>query len=46
MNSFTDNLVGMLLVLAVLLVVALPSLLGLARERRIDRQIRAASLAR
>ncbi|MGW3635763.1 hypothetical protein ACWD7F_37565 [Streptomyces sp. NPDC005122] len=46
MTSFMDNLVGMLLVLAVLAVVALPSLIGLAHERRVDRQIRASSLAR
>ncbi|MCX4577404.1 MULTISPECIES: hypothetical protein [unclassified Streptomyces] len=49
MNSFMDNLVGMLPVLAVLAalaVVALPSLIGLAHERRVDRQIRASSLAR
>ncbi|MET8284036.1 hypothetical protein ACGFWD_08055 [Streptomyces sp. NPDC048448] len=46
MNTFMDNLVGMLLVLAVLGVVALPSLIGLVHERRVDRQIRASSLAR
>ncbi|MEU1530916.1 hypothetical protein [Streptomyces fagopyri] len=46
MNTFTDNLVAILLVLAVLAVVALPSLVGLAHERRVDRQIRASSLAR
>ncbi|MFD8421132.1 hypothetical protein [Streptomyces sp. NPDC059466] len=49
MNTFTDNLVGMLpvlAVLAVLVVVALPSLIGIAHERRVDRQIRASSLGR
>ncbi|MER6436271.1 MULTISPECIES: hypothetical protein [unclassified Streptomyces] len=46
MNSFMENLVGVLLVLAVLAVVALPSLIGIVHEWRVDRRIRAASLAR
>ncbi|MFD9467371.1 hypothetical protein [Streptomyces sp. NPDC060027] len=43
MNSVMDNLVGILAVLGIFAVVALPSLIGLARERRVDRQLRAAA---
>ncbi|MGW3662591.1 hypothetical protein [Streptomyces sp. NPDC005141] len=46
MNSVTDNLVGILAVLGIFTAVALPSLIGLARERRVDRQLRAAARPR
>ncbi|OQQ18265.1 hypothetical protein B0675_15065 [Streptomyces sp. M41(2017)] len=46
MNALMNNLVGILVVLAVFALVALPSLIGLARERRVDRQLRAAAGAR
>ncbi|MFD9491738.1 hypothetical protein OG458_15855 [Streptomyces sp. NBC_01281] len=46
MNALMDNLVGILVVLAIFALVALPSLIGLARERRVDRQLRAAAGAR
>ncbi|WP_328553536.1 MULTISPECIES: hypothetical protein [unclassified Streptomyces] len=46
MNSVMDNLAGILAVLGIFVVVALPSLAGLARERRVDRQLRAAADAR
>ncbi|MFF6997220.1 hypothetical protein ACFY93_20005 [Streptomyces sp. NPDC008313] len=42
MNALTD----ILTVLGVLLVLVLPSLIGLAHERRVDRQLRAASRPR
>ncbi|MFD5537422.1 hypothetical protein ACFWIJ_06105 [Streptomyces sp. NPDC127079] len=37
-----EGLVGMLLVLGILVLMALPSVLGLLRDRRVDRQIREA----
>ncbi|MFG2310043.1 hypothetical protein ACGFS9_15420 [Streptomyces sp. NPDC048566] len=43
MNTFSDHLAGILVVLVVFALVALPSLIGLARERRVDRQLRAAA---
>ncbi|WP_369249084.1 hypothetical protein [Streptomyces sp. R41] len=43
MNTLMDNLVGILTVLGIFAVVALPSLIGLAHERRVDRQLRAAA---
>jgi hypothetical protein len=43
MNSAMDNLVGILAVLGIFTALALPSLIGLARERRVDRQLRAAA---
>ena len=46
MNSAMENLVGILAVLAIFTAVALPSLIGLARERRVDRQLRAAARSR
>jgi hypothetical protein len=46
MNTLMDNLIGILTVLGVFAVVALPSLIGLAHERRIDRQLRAADRSR
>ncbi|MFF4353363.1 hypothetical protein [Streptomyces sp. NPDC001530] len=46
MNTLMDNLVGILTVLGIFAVVALPSLIGLAHERRIDRQLKAARPAR
>jgi len=42
MNAAMDNLIALLTVLGVIVAVALPSLIGLAHDRRIDRQIRAA----
>ncbi|WP_128379526.1 hypothetical protein [Streptomyces cavernae] len=42
MNTATENLIGTLAVLVLFAVLALPSLIGLAHERRIDRQIREA----
>ncbi|MDX3456668.1 hypothetical protein PV396_32765 [Streptomyces sp. ME02-8801-2C] len=46
MNTATDNIVGILVVVAIFVALALPSLIGLARDRRIDQQIRAAERAR
>ncbi|MEW2120746.1 hypothetical protein AB0945_37485 [Streptomyces sp. NPDC005474] len=46
MNTATDNIVGTLVVVAIFVTLALPSLLGLARDRRIDRQLREAEQAR
>ncbi|MER5469695.1 hypothetical protein ABZX90_15400 [Streptomyces sp. NPDC002935] len=46
MNSAMDNLVGILAVLGIFAVVTIPSLIGLARERRVDRQLRAAARSR
>ncbi|WP_406173219.1 hypothetical protein [Streptomyces sp. NBC_00996] len=46
MNTLMDNLVGILTVLGIFAVVALPSLIGLAHERRVDRQLKAAGAAR
>ncbi|MDW4907583.1 hypothetical protein RB628_20095 [Streptomyces sp. ADMS] len=45
MNTATDNIVGILVVLAIFVVLALPSLIGLARDRHIDRQLREAQQA-
>ncbi|UIX30884.1 hypothetical protein [Streptomyces sp. GQFP] len=42
MNTATDNIVGILVVVAVFVALALPSLIGLAHDRRIDRQLRKA----
>lgn len=46
MNTAADNIVGILVVVAVFAALALPSLIGLAHDRRIDRQIREAQQAR
>ncbi|WP_405821987.1 hypothetical protein OG241_37830 [Streptomyces sp. NBC_01390] len=46
MNTAADNIVGILLAVAIFVALALPSLIGLARDRRIDRQIREAQRAR
>jgi hypothetical protein len=46
MNTLMDNLVGILTVLGIFVVVALPSLVGLAHERRVDRQLREADADR
>ncbi|PIB10601.1 hypothetical protein B1C81_07715 [Streptomyces sp. HG99] len=40
-----DNLPGILTVLGIFVILALPGLIGLAHERRIDRQLRASSPA-
>ncbi|MFD8812688.1 hypothetical protein ACFV23_14690 [Streptomyces sp. NPDC059627] len=37
-----EGLIGMVLVLGILVLMALPSVLGILRDRRIDRQIREA----
>ncbi|MEV7982304.1 MULTISPECIES: hypothetical protein [Streptomyces] len=37
-----EGLIGMVLVLGILVLMALPSVLGILRDRRIDRQIRQA----
>jgi len=42
MNSAMDNLIALLAVVAVFVAVTFPSLLGIAHDRRIDRQIRTA----
>ncbi|MEU1196099.1 hypothetical protein ABZ446_07755 [Streptomyces sp. NPDC005813] len=42
MNALMDNFVGILTVLGIFVAVALPSLVGLAHERRVDRQLREA----
>ncbi|GAQ70134.1 hypothetical protein T45_01868 [Streptomyces turgidiscabies] len=46
MNTATDNIVGILVVAAIFVALALPSLIGMARDRRIDHQIREAERAR
>ncbi|MFJ5301877.1 hypothetical protein [Streptomyces sp. NPDC088350] len=42
MNTAMDNLIALLTVLGIFAAVAFPSLLGIAHERRVDRQIRTA----
>jgi type II secretory pathway pseudopilin PulG len=42
MNTVVENLIALLAVVAALVAVAFPSLLGIAHDRRIDRQIRTA----
>ncbi|MCX4995831.1 hypothetical protein ABZ722_29325 [Streptomyces longwoodensis] len=42
----TEALIGMTVVVAILVLLALPSALGVIRDRRIDRQIREAQEAR
>ncbi|WP_327697594.1 hypothetical protein [Streptomyces sp. NBC_00459] len=46
MNTATDSIVGTLVVVAIFVVLALPSLIGLAHDRRIDRQLREARRTR
>jgi hypothetical protein len=46
MNTATDNIVGILVVVAIFILLALPSLIGLAHDRRIDRQLREAQRTR
>ncbi|MFI1353757.1 hypothetical protein ACH4TV_09250 [Streptomyces sp. NPDC020898] len=46
MNTAADNIVGILVIVAVFVALALPSLIGLAHDRRVDRQIREAQQAR
>ncbi|MFG2942107.1 hypothetical protein [Streptomyces sp. NPDC048282] len=41
-----EGLIGMVLVLGILVLMALPSVLGVLRDRRMDRQIRAARRTR
>ncbi|WP_329455737.1 hypothetical protein [Streptomyces sp. NBC_01497] len=43
MNATVDNFLGILIDLGIFVLVALPSLFGLAHERRVDRQLRAAA---
>ncbi|MGW3117311.1 hypothetical protein ACWDBW_09200 [Streptomyces sp. NPDC001107] len=45
-TAHLEGLIGMLTVLALLALLVLPSVLGIARDRRIDRQIREAEQAR
>ncbi|MGW2524113.1 hypothetical protein ACWC09_45520 [Streptomyces sp. NPDC001617] len=45
-TAHIEGLIGMLTVLAILALLVLPSVLGIARDRRIDRQIREADRAR
>jgi hypothetical protein len=42
MNTAMDNLIALLTVAGILVAVTFPSLLGIAHDRRIDRQIRTA----
>ncbi|KMS80719.1 hypothetical protein ACH49_06460 [Streptomyces leeuwenhoekii] len=42
----TEALIGMVATLALLVLMILPSLVGIVRERRIDRQLREAEQAR
>ncbi|MGW7268329.1 hypothetical protein [Streptomyces sp. NPDC054842] len=42
METFVNTTVALLTVLALFLVLALPSLIGLRHERRVDRELRAA----
>ncbi|MGW3646562.1 hypothetical protein [Streptomyces sp. NPDC000878] len=42
MNTAADSIVGILVVVAIFVALALPSLIGLAHDRRIDRQLREA----
>ncbi|MEV8537976.1 MULTISPECIES: hypothetical protein [unclassified Streptomyces] len=42
MNTAMDNLIALLTVVGILVAVTFPSLLGIAHDRRIDRQIRTA----
>ncbi|MFE7857083.1 hypothetical protein ACIRP3_38670 [Streptomyces sp. NPDC101209] len=45
-TAHIEGLIGMLTVLAILVLLVLPSVLGIARDRRADRQIREADRAR
>jgi hypothetical protein len=38
----TEGLIGMLIVLGILVLMVLPAVIGVMRDRRIDREIRAA----
>ncbi|MGW0831684.1 hypothetical protein [Streptomyces prunicolor] len=42
MNTAVENLIALVAVVAAFVAVAFPSLLGIAHDRRIDRQIRTA----
>ncbi|KKD05747.1 hypothetical protein [Streptomyces sp. WM6386] len=42
----TEGLIGMLIVLAILVLLVAPAVIGIVRDRRIDRQIREAELDR
>ncbi|WP_369233366.1 hypothetical protein AB5J56_15825 [Streptomyces sp. R21] len=42
MDTRMEALIGMLTVLGILVLLVLPSLIGVARDRRVDRQIREA----
>jgi type II secretory pathway pseudopilin PulG len=42
MNTAMDNLIALLTVVGILVAVTFPSLLGIAHDRRVDRQIRTA----
>jgi F0F1-type ATP synthase membrane subunit b/b' len=45
-TAHIEGLIGMLTVLGILVLLVLPSVLGIAHDRRIDRQIREAERAR
>ncbi|WP_185124514.1 hypothetical protein [Streptomyces sp. TLI_185] len=45
-TAHLEGLIGMLTVLAIFVLLVLPSVLGIARDRRIDRQIREAEQGR
>ncbi|MHC3473671.1 hypothetical protein ACYF6T_33955 [Streptomyces sp. 7R007] len=45
-TAHIEGLIGMLTVLAILVLLVLPSVLGIAHDRRIDREIREAARAR
>ena len=42
MNTAMDNLIALLAVVGIFVAVTFPSLLGIAHDRRVDRQIRTA----
>jgi hypothetical protein len=45
-TAHLEGLIGMLTVLAILVLMVLPSVIGIAHDRRIDRQIREAEQGR
>ncbi|WP_079102584.1 hypothetical protein [Streptomyces sp. TP-A0356] len=45
-TTHTQALIGMVTVLGILVLLVLPSLIGIAHDRRVDRQIRQAQQAR
>ncbi|MCI3273000.1 hypothetical protein [Streptomyces cylindrosporus] len=45
-TAHLEGLIGMLTVLGILVLLVLPSIIGIAHDRRVDRQIRKAQQAR